>query len=147
MTESFEELVALGEDADVTGWDFSWLEGRATEERPPWGYATRLAERLAGAHASLDIQTGGGEVLAQAGSYPPTAVATESWPPNVLAATRLLHPLGVVVVADPDEPPLPFGDGAFDLVSSRHPVTVWWEEIARVLRPQGTDRPNPDRHP
>ncbi|MGG8408251.1 methyltransferase domain-containing protein, partial [Streptomyces sp. 12297] len=43
-----------------------------------------------------------------------------------------------MVVADSDEPPLPFGDEAFDLVSSRHPVTIWWEEIARVLRPGGT---------
>ncbi|MFE6820697.1 hypothetical protein [Streptomyces sp. NPDC057675] len=23
-------------------------------------------------------------------------------------------------------------------MTSRHPVTVWWEEIARVLRPGGT---------
>ena len=29
-------------------------------------------------------------------------------------------------------------DEAFDLVTSRHPVTIWWEEIARVLRPGGT---------
>ncbi|MET3565411.1 hypothetical protein ABIC47_000882 [Leifsonia sp. 563] len=135
---TFEELIALGESADVTGWDFSWLDGRATEERPPWGYARRLAGRMPHARASLDIQTGGGEVLAQAGSFPPTAVATESWPPNVAKATRLLHPLGVVVVHDPDEPPLPFADGAFDLVTSRHPATIWWEEIARVLAPCGT---------
>ena len=27
---------------------------------------------------------------------------------------------------------------AFDLVLSRHPVTVWWTEVARVLRPRGT---------
>ncbi len=65
-------------------------------------------------------------------------VATESWPPNLAKATRLLHPLGAVVVADEDEPPLPFADEAFDLVTSRHPVTVWWQEIARVLRPGGT---------
>lgn len=134
----FEELIACGEDADVTGWDFSWLEGRATEERPPWGYARRLAERLAQAEASLDIQTGGGEVLAEASSFPPTAVATESWPPNLRQATRRLHPRGVVVVLDPEEAPLPFADMAFDLVSSRHPATIWWEEIARVLRPGGT---------
>ena len=50
----------------------------------------------------------------------------------------MLHPRGVVVVADPDEPPLPFADEAFDLVTSRHPATTWWEEIARVLRPGGT---------
>lgn len=138
VVESFEEMIALGEAADVTGWDFSWLTGRATEERPPWGYAARLAERLGRAQASLDVQTGGGEVLAEARSFPLTAVATESWTPNVLAATRLLHPRGVVVVAHPDEPPLPFANAAFDLVSSRHPVTVWWEEIVRVLRPNGT---------
>ena len=138
MSEAFDELIALGENADVTGWDFSWLDGRATEERPPWGYARLLSERLGRASASLDIQTGGGEVLAEARAFPPTAAATESWPPNVQAATRVLHPRGVVVVADADEPPLPFADGAFDLVTSRHPATVHWDEIARVLAPGGT---------
>lgn len=134
----FEELLRIGEQADVTGWDFSWLQGRATEERPPWGYARLLAERLSRATASLDVQTGGGEVLAEAAVFPPTAVATESWPPNVRKATRLLHPRGVAVVADPDEPPLPFAYGAFDLVTSRHPATIWWEELYRVLAPGGT---------
>lgn len=138
MTDDVDALIDAGASADVTGWDFSWLNGRATEERPPWGYARQLADRLAKATASLDIQTGGGEVLAEARAFPRTAVATESWPPNVSRATRLLHPRGVVVVADPDEPPLPFGDGAFDLVTSRHPATVWWGEIARVLQPGGT---------
>jgi len=138
MTDTFDSLIQAGASADVSGWDFSWLDGRATEERPAWGYARQLADRVGRASASLDIQTGGGEVLAEAEAFPPTAVATESWPPNVAKATRLLHPRGVVVVADPDEPPLPFADGAFDLVTSRHPATIWWEEIARVLRPGGT---------
>jgi SAM-dependent methyltransferase len=136
--ERFESLVAEAAAVGVEGWDFSWLAGRATEERPPWRYARLMAERLARAQASLDIQTGGGEVLAQAPAMPPVAAATESHPPNVAAATARLHPRGVVVVADPDEPPLPFADGAFDLVTSRHPATVWWHEIARVLRPGGT---------
>lgn len=138
MAGGFDELVAEGTAADVSGWDFSWLDGRATEERPPWGYSGRLADRLATATASLDVQTGGGEVLASATRFPPTAVATESWPPNIAHAAKLLHPRGVVVVADPDDPPLPFADGAFDLVTSRHPATIWWEEIARVLRTGGT---------
>jgi SAM-dependent methyltransferase len=68
---------------------------------------------------------------------PQPTVATKAWPPNVAQATRLLHPRGVAVVAHEDEPPLPFGDEAFDLVTSRHPVTTWWDEIARVLRPGG----------
>ncbi|MET3986858.1 class I SAM-dependent methyltransferase [Streptomyces sp. PvR034] len=137
MTHHFDRLVAEAESVSVDGWEFSWLDGRATEQRPSWGYQGLLGERLAGVGAALDIQTGGGEVLAGAGPLPPLMVATESWPPNVAKATRLLHPKGAVVVSDPDEPPLPFGDEAFDLVSSRHPVTVWWDEIARVLRPGG----------
>ncbi len=136
--DAFAALLDEGARADVTGWDFTWLDGRATEERPPWGYARLLGERLGRASASLDLQTGGGEVLAEAARFPPTAVATESWPPNVAHATRLLHPRGVAVVATPDDPPLPFGDAAFDLVTSRHPATVHWREIARVLRLGGT---------
>ncbi|MFF1906949.1 class I SAM-dependent methyltransferase [Kitasatospora sp. NPDC058218] len=138
MSRTFEELIAEAEEVSVDGWDFSWLDGRATEQRPSWGYQRLLGERLASASAALDIQTGGGEVLAGAGPLPPAMVATESWPPNVARATGLLHPLGAIVVADPDEPPLPFAEGAFDLVTSRHPATVWWAEIARVLRPGGT---------
>ncbi|MFB6841733.1 class I SAM-dependent methyltransferase [Streptomyces sp. NPDC056361] len=138
MTRSFEELIAEASEASVDGWDFSWLDGRATEERPSWGYRRLLGERLARASAGLDLQTGGGEVLGGVPVLPPAMAATEAWPPNIARATRLLHPRGVVVVADPDKPPLPFGDAAFDLVTSRHPVTVWWAEIARVLRPGGT---------
>ncbi len=138
MERTFDDLVAEAEAAPMEGWDFSWLDGRATEQRPSWGYQRLLGARLARASAALDIQTGGGEVLAGAGPLPLLTAATESWPPNVAKATRLLHPLGAVVVHDEDEPPLPFGDAAFDLVASRHPVTVWWEEIARVLRPGGT---------
>jgi Transposase IS116/IS110/IS902 family/Methyltransferase domain len=140
VARSFDELVAEAVAVPVEGWDFSWLEGRATEQRPSWGYQRLLGERLSLATAPLDIQTGGGEVLAGAGSkgFPPTMVATEGWPPNLAKATELLHPLGVVVVADDEDPPLPFADGAFDLVTSRHPATVHWSEITRVLASGGT---------
>lgn len=140
MDASFDALVAEALEADVDGWDFSWLDGRATEERPSWGYQGLLARKLTAAHAGLDIQTGGGEVLEGVGSdgFPSTMVATEGWTPNVARATRRLHPLGVVVVADQEAPPLPFADGAFDLVSSRHPATVHWSEISRVLASGGT---------
>jgi hypothetical protein len=38
MDRSFDDLVAEAEAASVDGWDFSWLAGRATEQRPSWGY-------------------------------------------------------------------------------------------------------------
>lgn len=60
---SLDELVAEADAADVTGWDFSWLDGRGTEERSPWGYARLVAQRLRqpSVAAALDIDTGGGE--------------------------------------------------------------------------------------
>ncbi|MFD5841616.1 class I SAM-dependent methyltransferase [Streptomyces chartreusis] len=138
----FEELLAEGAAVPTEGWDFSWFRGRATEARPSWGYAVSLADRLAGARAVLDLQTGGGEVLdfalGRAPKAPVVTVATEGWPPNVAKATALLAPRGVAVVASPEDAPLPFADAAFDLVTSRHPVRAHWAEIARVLRPGGT---------
>lgn len=139
MSRAFEDLVAEADAAPVDGWDFSWLDGRATEERPSWGYQRLMSERLGGVSAACDIDTGGGEVLAGAAKFPPTMAATESWPPNAALATGRLHPRGVVVVVTADQPGLPFADAAFDLVTSRHPITpIRWGEIARVLRPGGS---------
>lgn len=139
MDRNFAELIAEADAVDVTGWDFSWLEGRATEERPPWGYQRLMGAKIGRAAMTLDIQTGGGEVLAGAPQRAGKAmIATESWPPNIQRAQQNLTDKGVVVVADEDRPPLPFADGTFDLVTSRHPVTAHWGEIARVLAPGGT---------
>jgi SAM-dependent methyltransferase len=138
MPRTFDDLVTEAAAAPVDGWDFSWLDGRATEERPSWGYQRQMSQRLATVSAALDIDTGGGEVVAEAQQFPATMAVVESWPPNAALATKRLHPRGVVVVATGDEPTLPFADEAFDLVTSRHPIAVRWNEIARVLRPGGT---------
>jgi len=135
---TFEALLAEGASVPVEGWDFSWFDGRATEERPPWGYARMMAARMARASAALDVQTGGGEVLATVPRPPPVLVATESWPPNVARARENLHPLGAAVVEVADGSGLPFASSSFDLVVSRHPVVTDWTEITRVLRPGGT---------
>ena len=135
---AFEDLVAEGASVPVEGWDFSWFDGRATEERPPWGYARMMAGRMEAASAALDIQTGGGEVLATVSRPPALLVATEAWPPNLERARRTLRPLPATVVAVVEDGDLPFAASSFDLVVSRHPVVTRWSEIARVLRPGGT---------
>ena len=141
---SFEELLAEGAAIDVAGWGFSWFDGRATEERPPWGYARMLGERMSGLArepnaAALDLQTGGGEVLATVPAAPRVLLATESWPPNISVARRKLSRLGAQVVpVDNELSDLPFDDATFDMVVSRHPVAVPWSEVARVLKPGGT---------
>jgi len=137
----FDALVDEAASVPVDGWDFSWLDGRATEERPPWGYARSLAPRVTAASALLDVQTGGaevlGEVLDAVPTRPPVIAATESWPPNLAIARARLAPFGGAVSEVADDAGLPFGDGAFDLVVSRHPVVTRWDEVARVLAPGG----------
>jgi SAM-dependent methyltransferase len=141
------ELIAEGDAVPTEGWDFSWFDGRATEERPRWGYSRLVAERIGQAEAALDLQTGGGEVLAEAlrtavhrtgGHGPAVLAATESWPPNLEIARRNLAPFGGVVAEVADDADLPFPPGSFGLVVSRHPTEVLWPEIARVLKPGGT---------
>lgn len=138
---SFDELLAEATTADMTGWGFAWLEGRATEQRPPWGYSQLLATRLPTARRALDLDTGGGEVLACLPSWPEHLVATEAWAPNRARAAAALgegqgRRAGQVVAATTDR--LPFADATFDLVTSRHPVRPAWSAIARVLVDDGT---------
>ena len=128
-----DELVRAASAADVSGWDFGWLDGRATEERPPWGYARLVAERLTQVRSALDLDTGGGEVLARLPALPARMAATESWPPNLARARELLEPRGVEVQPAGPDGRLPFPDRSFELVTSRHPVQPQWTEIARVL--------------
>jgi SAM-dependent methyltransferase len=139
--DDFDALLAQAQAVPVEGWDFSWFAGRATEQRPSWGYAHRVADRMGSSDAVLDVQTGGGEVYAYAASVatrrPRLLIATESWPPNVGVAAGTLAPFGGRVVAAADAPAAPFRDAVFDLVVSRHPVRTWWDEVARVLRPGG----------
>ncbi len=133
---SFDDLVAEAAAAEVSGWGFSWLDGRATEERPPWGYARLLATRLGQVGSALDIDTGGGEVVNEAPVLPKSMHVTESWPPNAERARQLLGPRGVEV-HETRARGLPFPDQTFELVTARHPIAPDWPEIHRVLRPGG----------
>ena len=135
---SFESLVAEAESVPIEGWDFTWLDGRASEERPSWRYSERVAARMGRCSRMLDIETGGGELLASLPEFPPLLVATEAWRPNVVVAAHRVRPRGGhVVMVGENRAGLPFGDCTFDLVTSRHPVATSWEEVARVLCPGG----------
>lgn len=132
-----DELIAEAAAADVDGWGFTWLDGRATEERPGWGFAGLLAEAVARAEVAIDLDTGDGEVLGQAPRLAAQQHVTESWSPNAARARALLGPRRVEVHETVPGDPIPLPDGAADLVTSRHPVAPDWPEIARVLAPGG----------
>ncbi len=134
----FDDLVTEAAAVDVSGWSFAWLDGRATEERPPWGYSRLLAARLPLVASALDIDTGGGEIIAEIPQLPARMVVTEGWAPNLELARSLLSPRGVQVVSVAQGQRLPFPDASFDLITSRHPVHTDWHEIARLLAEEGT---------
>lgn len=134
---SFDEMVADAAAADVTGWGFAWLDGRANEERPPWGYSRLLAARLAVVDSALDLDTGGGEVVDEAPLLPRRMCATEGWQPNLARARERLGARGARVYEVPVGARLPFPDDSFELVTARHPVRPDWAEIHRVLEPGG----------
>lgn len=135
----FESVVEAAEQAPIEGWDFGWLDGRAVEERPTWRYFDRVAERAADVSTLLEVQAGVGSMIGRLQWLPRLAVATEGFPPSVaVAAPRLRSRRVHLVVTSQTRHALPFAAGSFELVISRHPIEVWWREIARVLRPGGT---------
>ena len=107
---SVEDLIAEAAVADVDGWSFAPLDGRATEERPSWGYARLLAEAVAGANVAVDLDTGGGEVLSERPTLATHQYVTESWPPNVTRARALLGPRGVQIHQTEPGAPIPLTD-------------------------------------
>jgi SAM-dependent methyltransferase len=138
VRRSFEELVREAANADASGWDFRWLDGRAYEERPSWHYFDLVAECTHSVSSLLDLETGNGNMLAALPSLPPLTVGTESYEPNIAVAGERLRSRGAhLVCPDSGGRRLPFCNDTFELITSRHPVSTWWDEIARVLRPGG----------
>jgi SAM-dependent methyltransferase len=132
--DEFDALVNAASEVTLSGWDFSFLADRMSSEALPWNYvdlARRAAQRAA---CVLDIDTGGGEVLATI-SPPPGSIALEPYPPNVPLAAATLKPLGIEVRYRPTCQ-LPVSDAAFDLVLNRHGA-LDATEVARVLAPGG----------
>jgi SAM-dependent methyltransferase len=131
---SFEELVADA-DAQPLRWDFSYLDGRAVEDRPSWRYFDRVTAAATTAARMLDIETGIGNVLADLPRLPLLTVGTDAHRPSVLEAGPRVRARGAHVVEAGMW--LPFRDEAFDLIVSRHPVETPWSEVARCLGVDG----------
>lgn len=131
---TFDELVDEAASAPVDGWDFTWLRGRAVEDRPSWRYFDVVSDHARRAKRLLDVETGAGDLLADLPVLSPTAVATEAYPPSIARAAPRVRARGACLVQTaPGDQRLPFASQSFDLVVSRHPIATDWQEIARVL--------------
>jgi SAM-dependent methyltransferase len=109
--------------------------------RPPREHLREFVDSLSGAEHALDLGCGDGSLTVELDAERLTA-ADVSAVALGRARTRL-DPRDTLVELDPDEP-LPFDDGAFDLVLCAETiehvrdVQLLLSEIRRVLRPGGT---------
>ncbi len=122
------------------GWDFSYLEGRRIPLGAlPWDYGVTVTPYLNKATSLLDIDTGGGEALADlltTSAFSGKAHAVEAHAPNVPIARNRLSELGVDVI-DTSERPAPLAAETFDLLIDRHGGSLPPLEIFRILKPGG----------
>ncbi|WP_051696533.1 class I SAM-dependent methyltransferase [Streptomyces sp. NRRL S-244] len=132
----YDELVSAAMAAPIEGWDFGWLSGRAEGSEPSWSYPEIARAHIATADRLLDVDTGGGELLASLQPLPRHTWATEGWLPNIAVARDRLEPLGVTVVPAPDQAQLPLPDGSIDVMLNRH-GSLAAHEVRRTLRPGG----------
>ena len=133
-TADVDRLLAEADAEPLSGWDFTRLAGRTVSDPLPWDYVALAGEAAARADRVLDIDTGGGEVLATLG-VPRGSVALEPYPPKLPVARARLHPSGIEVRARTGRR-LRCDSSDFDLVLNRHGA-LDPAEIARVLRPGG----------
>ncbi|MBK1868196.1 class I SAM-dependent methyltransferase [Aestuariivirga sp. YIM B02566] len=141
----FGDLMVEARERPFEGWDYS-LDGRIVTQEP-WDFGGLVDALAAASPDLLDMGTGGGEWLSRR-RLPKRSVATEGWLPNIPVAQARLSPLGVEVIAVEGAPEnvvqdrgapggdLPFPDGSFHLVISRH-ESYLSREVLRVLAPGG----------
>jgi len=126
----------------MVGWDFSVLDGHMRADEPEWEFEQDCRSAMAGAQRIADLGTGGGErlldLVTRVDVTGKSVVATEGWEPNIAVARQGLAPQGIEIVGYDSEQDarMPFADGSFDLVMSRHEA-IEMKEIARVLAPGG----------
>lgn len=124
------------EKESFSGWNFSRLNGRTSEENTPWDYKKIVLDALHKDMHLLDMGTGGGEFLLTLGHPCEKTAATEAWEPNVKLCREKLEPLGIRVKHVVDDAKLPFEDDTFDLIINRHEAYDV-REVKRILKPGG----------
>lgn len=126
------------ENANISGWDFSHIEGKYVQydENLPWNYESIVKSYLKDNNNLLDIDTGGGELLLTYHHPYSKTSATESYPQSVDLCKKKLLPLGIDFREAPDYSHMPFNDETFDIILNRH-GSYDANEIKRMLKKDG----------
>ena len=112
------------ENAVFKGWDFSYLNGRWSNEVEKWDYSKIIHTYLENEHVLLDMGTSGGEFLLTLKHPYHVTHVTEAYQPNVDLCMKNLAPLGINVKQVYDDSY--YRHEAFDM-----------SEVRRILKPKG----------
>lgn len=134
--EQLKTYLKSEEDKAFKGWDFSYLNGRWSNEELPWDYKRIISDYLKPTDRLLDMGTGGGEFLLTLNHPYELTSVTEAYPPNVQLCMDTLMPLGIEVKQVFDDNPLPFEKETFDVIINRH-EDFDTAEVKRILKQGG----------
>ena len=125
------------ESKTFSGWDFSYLDGRWSDEDLPWDYKKIVLDYLKDDYKLLDIGTGGGEFLLTLKHPYNNTCVTEGYKPNYELCIEKLSQLGITVYNySGDELLKDIPDNSFDIVINRHESYIE-KELFRILKPNG----------
>lgn len=126
------------QQAQIKGWDFSYLEHRfdSGENNLPWDFRQVIRQYVKPTDRLLDIDTGGGEFLLSLGHPNVLTSATEGYAPNIALCKKKFDRLGIDFHPMTDAGKMPFADRQFDVILNRH-GRYNVSEIFRVLKPGG----------
>lgn len=134
--EQLKSYLKKEEEQAFKGWDFTYLDGRWSNEKLPWNYKRILLNYLNPSDKLLDMGTGGGEFLLTLNHPYKLTSVTESYLPNVNLCHDTLSPLGIDVRQVFDDRRLPFDADTFDIIINRH-ESFNIGEVKRILKNGG----------
>ena len=133
---NLKDKLMLEEQKSFIGWDFSYLNGRMTEEPLNWDYKKIIKSYLKKADRLLDMGTGGGEFLLSLNHKANLTCITEGYLPNFHLCKERLEPLGITVKYISDDKEVPYENQMFDIVINKH-ESYDLDEVYRILKPNG----------
>lgn len=126
------------QQANIKGWDFSYLEHRfdSGEDNLPWDFYQIIRKYIKLTDRILDMDTGGGEFLLSLGHAHALTSATEGYAPNIALCREKFHSLGIDFHEMTNEKEMPFAGQQFDVILNRH-GRYDVKELSRVLKSGG----------
>lgn len=123
-------------NANFSGWDFSYVEGRWIEDELPWNYKNIVEKCFSKNKYLLDMETGGGEFLCSLSNLPKNVYATEGYAPNIPIAEKALKEKNIILKSIKNDGEIPFDNEYFDIIINRHGAFNV-SELIRTLKKDG----------